>query len=93
MKTLKLTKTERVMLEEGARRGGGDIYATMWYTTHTKAGLQGVRSVDAIKSLVAKGLATDLRHYSHQDCGHRNTTNTTSFAAKITDAGRQAVAV
>ena len=88
---LKLTKTEREMLERAVRDGSGTVTAMHWYVTHTKAGLQGTRSTSAIRTLHLKGLVGEVKHESRADCGPVNSVHSTEFWAKITDAGREAI--
>jgi hypothetical protein len=92
-RTTRLTKTERALLEEATRNPRGSIYAMIWRSTSSQGGPHGTRSAMAVKALVAKGLADDLKVRSNHGANGDGwgTTHATEFSARITEAGRKAL--
>lgn len=93
MTAIKLTKTERAMLEQAARTTRGFMHAVHGYSTSSRSGIRGTRATMAIKSLVAKGLADSLKVEAGYEANMDGwgTTHYTGFLARITDAGRKAI--
>ncbi len=91
--TATLTKTERELLEKAARKPQGTVYAMTWWSTEAKCTSHGNRAMNALKSLVAKGLADNYRASSNHgpNVSGFGTTFATEFAATITEAGRNAI--
>jgi len=93
MTAVRLTKTERALLEKATRNGRGNLSAMTWWSSSAKCTSHGNRAMRAIKSLVAKGLAEDL----HSESNHApnsdgwGSTHATEFWATITDSGRKAL--
>jgi uncharacterized protein (DUF1778 family) len=91
----RLTKTERALLEEAARRPHGTLTAWIWSGTSTKSRPHGKRASSALQGLVRKGLADGLQSESTSgpDGDGAGRTHTTAFTARITAAGREALRV
>ncbi len=91
----RLTKTERALLEEAARRPDGTLTAWIWSRTSTKSRPDGKRAASALHGLVRKGLADGLQSESSSgpDGDGAGRAHTTAFTARITAAGREALRV
>jgi hypothetical protein len=91
----RLTKTERALLEEAARRPGGALTAWIWSRTSTRSRPRGKRAASALHSLVRKGLADGFRAESTAgpDVDGAGRTHSTEYTARITAAGRAALRV
>jgi hypothetical protein len=92
-KAIKLTKTERALLEKADCNPRGTMTSMVWCSTSAKGGNHGFRSQRALLSLVEKGLADNLREYSHRSANRDGwgTTHVDECSANITEAGRKAV--
>lgn len=94
-KPIRLTKTEQALLAKAARKPHGTLSAMTWYSTSAlRTGTRGTRARDALKSLVAKGLADRYRAESNHgpNSDGWGTTHATEFTARLTEAGRQVAA-
>ena len=92
--TIKLTKTERELLERAARKPSGYLYAQEWWSTGEKGhSSHGSRATNAIRNLVTRGLAENLSVDSNSGptIDSFSTIYSTEVTAKITDAGREAI--
>lgn len=92
---IKLTQTQIVLLERASRKPSGTLYAMTWYSTSAlRSGTHGGRARDALKGLVAKGLADGYKAESNHgpNSDGWGSTHATEFTAKITPAGRIALA-
>jgi hypothetical protein len=90
-----LTKTERALLEQAARKPDGTLTAWIWSRTSTKARPCGKRAVSALRGLVREGLADGLQSESSSgpDGAGAGRAHTTAFTARITAAGREVLRV
>ena len=88
---MKLTKTERKLLEQAVRTTRGTIWAQTMHVTSQRRGLSGTRSVLALRALVAKGFAEDYRVEHHVHYRNGWATHCSDCVATITEAGRHAL--
>lgn len=91
-KATKLTKTEIKILAEAVKEIDGDVFVTLARGKGC-SGLEGVRAADALKKLIEKGLVDGFQCHQSSETYRGWSTFTTSMSARITEAGRAALAV